>query len=139
LSLLTTLLVILVSGAPTAQAGWFGSLSEWFDENLIDPEDGKVDMSDYLSSATGFFPVPIIITEPAVGFGLGAAVAYFHKPQERDAEEHPHTGPPSISVGFAARTDNDTYLYGGAHSGVWRDDHIRYLGAIAKASVNLKF
>jgi hypothetical protein len=137
--LLAALLVSLVSGPTTAHASWFGGLSEWFDDNLVDPEDGMVDMSDYLSSAAGFLPVPIIITEPAVGFGLGVAVAYFHPPNERDAEEHDHTGPPSISVGFAARTDNDTYLYGGAHSGVWRDDHIRYLGAIAKVSVNLKF
>jgi hypothetical protein len=68
--------------APTIQAGWFDGMSEWFDQNMIDPEDGKMDISDYLSGATGFFPVPIIITEPAVGFGLGAAVANFHPPKE---------------------------------------------------------
>jgi hypothetical protein len=110
---------------------------DWFDENMTDPQDGKFDMSSYLSSARGFFPVPIIITEPAVGFGLGAAVAYFHPPQERDKEEHPHIGPPSISVAFGAKTDNGTYFYGGAHSGVWKDDHIRYLGALAKMNVNM--
>lgn len=84
--LLAALLVSLVSGPTTAHASWFGGLSEWFDDNLVDPEDGMVDMSDYLSSAAGFLPVPIIITEPAVGFGLGVAVAYFHPPNERDAE-----------------------------------------------------
>jgi hypothetical protein len=118
--------------APSVQASWFA-------ENMIDPDDGKMDMSSYLASARGFLPVPIIITEPAVGFGLGAAVAYFHKPQELDKDEHPHQGPPSISVGFGAKTENGTYLYGGAHSGVWKDDHIRYLGAIAKINVNLRF
>ena len=121
------------------QAGGFGSLSKWFDENMIDPEDGMMDVSDYLSGHTGYFPAPIIITEPAIGFGLGAAVAYFHPPKERDTEQHPHKGPPSISVGFGAKTDNGTYFYGGAHSGVWRDDHIRYLGALAKANVNMTF
>jgi len=98
-----------------------------------------MDMSNYLASARGFLPVPIIITEPAVGFGLGAAVAYFHKPQALDEDEHPHQGPPSISVGFGAKTENGTYFYGAGHSGVWKDDHIRYLGAIAKINVNLKF
>jgi hypothetical protein len=132
------LAVVLCTCSPV-NAGWLGNLSGWFDENLIDPEDGMLDASDYLASAAGFFPVPIIITEPAVGFGIGAAVAYFHPEREMDSEEHGHRGPPSISVGFAARTDNDTYLYGGAHSGVWKDDHVRYLGAVAKASVNLKF
>ncbi|MFC1688860.1 glyceraldehyde-3-phosphate dehydrogenase [Pseudomonadota bacterium] len=113
--------------------------ANWFTENMIDPQDGNMDMSDYLASAKGFLPVPIIITEPAVGFGLGAAVAYFHRPLELESEEHPHQGPPSISFGFGAKTENDTYFYGGGHSGVWKDDHIRYLGAIAKININLKF
>ena len=44
--------------------------SSWFRDTLIDPEDGMLDASDYLASASGFLPVPIIITEPAVGYGL---------------------------------------------------------------------
>lgn len=99
---------------------------------MIDAEDGKLDIGNYLSSAAGFFPVPIIITEPAVGFGAGLAVAYFHPPDELDQDVHSHNGPPSISAGFAAGTDNGTSLYGGAHSGVWKNDHVRYLGAIAE-------
>jgi hypothetical protein len=115
------------------------ALSGWFSDNLIDPQDGMLDASDYLASAKGFLPVPIIITEPAVGYGLGIAVAYFHAPKETDNEEHPHAGPPSISVGFGAKTENGTYLYGGAHSGVWKDDHIRYLGAVARMNINMTF
>jgi len=122
--------------------GFWSSLAHsdlvgWFDQNLIDPKDGMFDMSSYLKSAHGFLPVPIIITEPAVGFGLGAAVVYFHAPQELDEDIHPHQGPPSLSVGFAAKTDNGTYFYGGAHSGVWKDDHVRYLGALAKLNINM--
>jgi hypothetical protein len=137
--ILAAVFACLFANVSAAHAGSFGSLSKWFEKNLIDEQDGMLDASDYLASAAGFFPVPIIITEPAVGFGLGAAVAYFHPAGETDPEKHDHQGPPSISVGFAARTDNDTYLYGGAHSGVWKDDHVRYLGAVAKVSVNMKF
>jgi len=118
---------------------WSGGIGDWYNDTLVDPEDGMLDASDYLASARGFLPIPIIITEPAVGFGLGLAVAYFHRPKELDPEEHTHHGPPSISVGFAAKTDNGTYLYGGAHMGVWRDDHIRYVGAIAKLNINMAF
>jgi hypothetical protein len=132
-------LVMASLHSPASHASWFESLSDWFDENMIDAEDGKLDVSDYLSGATGFFPVPIIITEPAVGFGVGAAVAYFHPPRDLDEAVHPHKGPPSISVGFAAGTDNGTTLFGGAHSGVWKNDHVRYLGAIAQADVKLRF
>jgi hypothetical protein len=125
-------LLMLGLCSPDAQASWFR-------DTLIDPQDGMLDMSDYLASARGFLPVPIIVTEPAVGYGLGVAVAYFHAPQELDPDQHPHHGPPSISVGFGAKTENGTYLYGGAHSGVWKDDHIRYLGALAKMNINMTF
>jgi hypothetical protein len=94
-------LVVISLQSPASHAGWFESLSDWFDENMIDEQDGKVDISDYLASTTGFLPVPIIITEPAVGFGAGFAVAYFHQQKELNADRHPHQGPPSISVGFA--------------------------------------
>jgi hypothetical protein len=132
-------LFALAALSPVSHASWSESLSDWFNENMIDAEDGKVDISDYLSGATGFFPAPIIITEPALGFGAGVAVAYFHPPQDIDDAVHPHRGPPSISVGFGAGTDNGTTLFGGAHSGVWRNDHVRYLGAIANADVKLRF
>ena len=129
---LTIILLAFASWSPAA-------LSNWFKETLIDPDDGMLDASDYLASARGFLPVPIIITEPAVGFGLGAAAAYFHAPKEIDKDDHPHHGPPSISVVLGAKTENDTYFYGGGHSGVWKDDHVRYLGAVAKMSVNLTY
>jgi hypothetical protein len=117
----------------------FSTHAGWFGESLIDPEDGMFDVSNYLENATGLLPMPIIITEPAVGYGGGLAVAYFHPKKENDKEEHPHQGPQSISVAFAAATQNGTSLYGGAHSGVWKNDHIRYLGVIAKADVNMDF
>ena len=123
-------------------AAWSGPLtstSDWINANLIDAQDGKLDVSDYLASTQGFLPVPIIITEPAVGYGLGLAVAYFHQPKEMDPEQHSHKGPPSITVGFGAKTENGTYLYGGAHIGVWKDDHVRYVGALAKVNVNMTF
>ena len=37
-----------------------------------DPEDGQLDMSEWLLTKKGFLPIPIIITEPAFGgFGDG--------------------------------------------------------------------
>ena len=50
-----------------------------FKDMFISKDDGAVDMSEFLNSNTGFLPVPIIVTEPAVGFGGGLALAYFHK------------------------------------------------------------
>ncbi len=131
--------VLIMFQVSDSHAGWIESTSKWFDENMIDAEDGKLDIGDYLSSTTGYLPVPIIITEPAIGFGGGLAVAYFHPPKELDEDAHPHKGPPSISVGFAAGTENGTKLYGAAHSGIWKNDHVRYVGALAQADVNMTF
>ena len=47
--------------------------------------------------------------------------------------------PPSVSVLFGAATENGTWLGGGAHWGVWKQDHIRYVGALARLSINLTF
>ncbi len=129
----------LSAGSLWASAAWPGGFGDWFSDTLIDPQDGMLDASDYLASATGFLPVPIVITEPAVGFGLGVAIAYFHPPKKLDREVHQHQGPPSISVGVGAKTENGTYFYGGAHLGVWKDDHLRYLGVAGKVNVNLAF
>ena len=39
---------------------------------MRDSLDGAFDLSDYLIEAHGFVPVPVIITEPALGgFGFG--------------------------------------------------------------------
>lgn len=39
---------------------------------IFDPEDSMLDMSQYLQdNPYGFLPVPLVITEPAVGFGGG--------------------------------------------------------------------
>ncbi|MFC1720269.1 BamA/TamA family outer membrane protein [Pseudomonadota bacterium] len=40
---------------------------------------------------------------------------------------------------MGAKTENGTYFYGAGHLGVWKDDHIRYVGALAKVNVNLNF
>lgn len=53
--------------------------------SFTDPVDGKFDMGDYLAeNAYGFLPVPIIITEPAVGYGGGAMGIFLH---ESDSEK----------------------------------------------------
>ncbi|VEB72634.1 Uncharacterised protein [Raoultella ornithinolytica] len=46
--------------------------------DLFDPEDGMLDMSRYLQdNQYGFLPVPVVITEPAVGYGGGAVWSLF--------------------------------------------------------------
>ena len=48
---------------------------------MHDPDDGGIDMSRWLLEHKGFLPVPIIISDPAVGYGGGLALVFFHRPQ----------------------------------------------------------
>lgn len=103
-----------------------------------DPETGEFDASNFLATRTGFLPVLIPITEPAVGYGLGAAAAFFHAPprliQSADGER---LVPPIITAIFGMATENGSFGAGVAHIHNWHDGDIRYVGAGGFASLNL--
>lgn len=101
--------------------------------------DGQFDASSFLSSRTGFLPIAIPITEPAVGLGLALGITHFHdKPKvvpSQDASSRVIM--PSTTVLFGAGTENGTWAMGLGHLGVWNDGRIRYLGAAGYASLYL--
>jgi len=109
--------------------------SGWFDETFIDPVDGQFDTSHWLLNKKGFLPVPIIITEPAIGYGGGLALAYFHDNLGggKDGVK------PSISVVAAAATENGTWFAGGGHLGIWKHDSIRYKGGIGTGLIKMDY
>ena len=80
-----------------------------FMEGFIDPSDGYLDMSDWLVNKRGFLPVPIVITEPAVGYGGGVALMFVRNSIRESAEKAKETGhltPPDIwVVGGAGHVD----------------------------------
>ena len=119
--------------------------SDWLSDNFIDSSDGYLDMSGWLATRQGFLPVPIIITEPAVGYGAGLALAFFHGEFSGRQVESPLSPggvrrvAPSMSALAAAKTENGTWFAGGGHYGIWKDDRVRYLGAVGGGSVNMSF
>lgn len=115
-------------------------------DDFFDPKDGQFDASQWvLDNAVGFLPVPIVITEPALGgFGLGGVAAFFHEDKDerakRRAGEIERSGlPPSVSGVAAAYTRNDSWILGGFHQGSYKKDRIRYTGVLGYANINLKF
>ncbi len=121
------IILLLFSSIVPVRAGW---LSDTF----IDPGDGCLDMSRWLLEKEGFLPVPIIITEPAIGYGGGLAAVYFH-----DKVGAQKGVPPSLSVLFGAATENDTWLVGGGHLGIWADDNIRYTGGLGVGTIKMRY
>jgi hypothetical protein len=106
-----------------------------------DPEDHAFDASEWLLDRKGFLPVPIVITEPAVGYGGGVALIFFRE-SIRDVATRAHGGkvtPPNIYGAGAAWTENGTKGGGAAAMLTFKDDRWRYRGAIGKADVHLDF
>ena len=108
--------------------------ASWLSDTFIDPSDGHLDMSNWLLDKEGLLPVPIIITEPAIGYGAGIAAVFFH-----DKVGAKKGAPPSVSAIAGAATENGTWFVGGGHMGIWADDTIRYTGGVGKALVKMEY
>jgi hypothetical protein len=102
--------------------------------SLFSPE-GDLDLSEYMSQAYGFLPIPIIITEPAVGYGGGVALIYLHDTLTGKQSSTGRRIPPSISGGLVAGTENGTRALGAFHIGYWLEDTLRTATYIGKPDV----
>ncbi|WP_298931604.1 BamA/TamA family outer membrane protein [uncultured Ramlibacter sp.] len=111
-------------------------------ERFTDPHDGAFDLSDWLLKRKGFLPVPIVITEPAVGYGAGMGMLFFRESLGEAAQKAKDSGrlaPPDILGGAAFATENGTW--GGAGGGMvsFDADHYRWRGGVVRTNVNLDF
>jgi len=111
-------------------------------------EETSADQSDAGESRWGkLLPLPIFITEPAIGEGLGATLIYFHhqdeteKPRVTTAREIGKTGerskPPPTATGiFGFYTNQDSFAAGIGHSNTFEDDNFRLKAAAAETRIN---
>jgi hypothetical protein len=123
-------IVLLVASSASAESFFsqFRDDDNWFDvSNFV------------LESSAGFMPVPILITEPAVGAGVGMAAVFFHAPEDYSPSDSDEFVLPDLTAVAGAITENGTWFVGGGHMAHWKDDRIRYEGAVGYASANLTF
>ena len=110
---------------------------------FLDPHDGYLDLSEWLLERKGFLPVPLIITEPAVGYGGGIALVFIRgsigDAIEKAKKEGGHLVPPDIWVAAGFATENGTR--GAAVGGqvTFDEDRWRYRGGVGDFRVNLDF
>jgi len=105
---------------------------------FTDPEDGALDMSEWLLDKKGFLPVPIIVTEPAIGYGGGLALLWFRESLgERRAQGR--LTAPDIFGGVLAATENGTTLAGAFGMVTFAQEYWRWRGFIGRPDVNLDF
>lgn len=95
------------------------------------PEDGWLDISQFLDTRYGFLPVGQVITEPAVGFGGAGGLAFI--------KQSPGSMRPNITVVGGLGTENGTTGAIAADLRYWLDDRLQTLAGVLFASVNLDF
>ncbi len=108
--------------------------------SIRDSLDHAIDLSDWIINANGFVPVPIIITEPALGgFGGGIAPVFLHKnpPLVQDGKATPV--PPNVTAAAAGYTVNGSWLLGAARSAYIRKWGVRYKVAAGYGDMNISF
>ncbi len=118
--------------------------------SFTDPVDGQLDMGNYLAeNAYGFLPVPIFITEPALGYGGGMMGVFLHESESQKekrkklALESLDGGAklltPAITVAGAFGTQNGTWAGFIGHRHTWNKDSIRYLGGAFYGDIHMNF
>jgi len=99
-------------------------------------EDGWFDVSGFLDEAYGFLPIVMPITEPAVGFGAVAALAFLDKP---NPEAGAGFGRPNITMVGGLGTDNGSRGLIAGDIRYWLDDRVQTLIGGIKSTINLDY
>ena len=103
---------------------------------FIDPDDQQLDLSYFLENPRGFLPIPIIVTEPAVGYGGGMA-GMFLRPREEAGEEG--WARPNISGIGGFGTQNGTWGAFAGDSTLWFDGRLKTMVGAGTGRANLDF
>jgi len=106
---------------------------------FTDPEDGAFDASEWLLDRKGFLPVPIIITEPAIGYGGGAALLWFSESIREHSAGRERLSPPDIYGGALAATENGTRIAGAFGMVTFGEEYWRWRGGVGRPDINIDF
>ncbi|HTL27442.1 MAG TPA: BamA/TamA family outer membrane protein [Burkholderiales bacterium] len=103
---------------------------------------GDLDLSEWLLDRKGFLPVPVLVTEPAVGYGGGMFALFFRQSLREAAMESLKSGrmdPPDIFAVGGLATQNGTWLGAGGGMVSFDEHRYRWRGGIARLNANLDF
>src|SRR6186713_946195 len=111
---------------------------------LKDSLDGRFDLSNYIIEANGFIPVPIIVTEPALGgFGAGLVPIFLKKrpPYIDSVKGKILITPvaPDMTGAVLAYTLNNTWVTAAFRTGTLIKSRIKYVIGGGYANVNLSY
>jgi len=105
---------------------------------MKDTLDGKLDFSRFLIDAHGFVPIPIIITERALG-GFGVLLAPLFITPKKNVENIKGYVPPDITAFLGGYTVNGTWMAGAFRMGSFPKVGIKYRAFLGYADINMDF
>jgi hypothetical protein len=105
-------------------------------QRFVDPDDGQLDVSDFLAHPRAFLPIPVIVTEPAVGYG-GGAVGLFLRPRKEAGDEG--WARPNMSAVGALATQNGTRGAFAGDASRWIGGRLKTLAGAGTGRINLDF
>lgn len=110
---------------------------------FIDADDGMFDVSRHLLDHRGILPVPIVITEPALGLGGGLVGVLFNQPLGETLSMTEQTGGrspvPNLTAAGGFKTENGSWGLLLGHRRTWDQDRYRYLGGLGKADMQFDY
>jgi len=122
--------------APPLQGAETSGSAATLRSRITDPVDGRIDLSNFLAKPRAFLPLPLVITEPAVGYGLGGAALFLQPRKEADDDGWDR---PDVSVVGAIATQNGTRAAFGGDARRWANGRLRTLVGAVAGKVNLDF
>lgn len=124
-----SIVCILIAGSGLAQKQKF---------TLRDTLDNAFDCSHYLVNMKGFVPLPIIISEPALG-NFGGALALIFITPHKNLKDSSRYNFPDITGVAGFYTMNDSWGVAGFRQGSFPSLGLRYTVALAYPDINLNF
>ncbi len=112
------------------------NLKQKLKHSFFDPDDGCLDISEFLEDPLGFVPIVVPITEPTVGAGASLALVFINS--NKNTPEG-HKVKPNITALGGFSTENGTKGYFGMHSGQWLDGKLETLLILADVQAHLDF
>lgn len=107
-----------------------------------DSTDNKFDVSKWMTQLHGVLPLPSIITEPAVGYGINLNLVFFHPTSQsinKGDENEKQLTLPSMTVAGGLYTQNKTWGAYAGHYGSYKKDRIRIAAFSGWLNINIDY
>jgi hypothetical protein len=100
-----------------------------------DPLDNAFDVSQFLLENKGVLFVPTLITEPALGYGGGGGLIYFHQRKK----QYKSYVPPNLTGVIGLKTQNGTKGWGAFHMHTFGENRIKTMSVLMRPDIHIKY